>query len=308
MAEVTTISSIAYAHYTLYEALPRVARRGFKQVEIGSFGSYCYHFNAGSPSPPELRAMLADLDLKPVALNWSQLAGDAHDPASAAVWLDVYKRKIEDALEVGFPMMTMHFGGANDRPDQEEQRRFAADVYRRLAEHAGSRGMRMLLELPHMYLIHHDCETVFELLDELDPAVVGVLLDSSHWGVIGYDLDAYLDRLGSRLWHVHLRDATPRSTPELDRTFKRPAVIGKYPYNLTLTPGRGSVDFARLGAALDRIGYEGDVTTEFEYFDMRLDEIERQYDAGLRHLLQCGWSLPEGIRFLGDGSPSAEGR
>lgn len=302
MASVTTMSSIAYAHYTLYEALPRMARRGFKQVEIGSFGNYCYHFNAGSPSPAELRGMLARLGLRPVALNWSQMTGFAHDPASASAWLDAYKRKMEDAVEVGFPMMTMHFGGANDRPDQGEQRRVAADVYRSLAEHAASCGVKMLLELPHMYLIHHDCETALELLDELDPAVVGVLLDSSHWGVIGYDLDAYLERLGSRLWHVHLRDATPKSTPELDRTFKRPAMVGRYGYNLTLTPGLGSVDFARLGAALDRIGYAADVTTEFEYFDMRLDEIERQYDAGLRRLAECGWSLPEDARFAGDGS------
>ena len=71
--------------------------------------------------------------------------------------------------------------------------------------------------------------------------------------------------------------------------------VGRNPiYNLTLTPGLGVVDFAHFGQALDQIGYQGDVTTEFEYFDMPLDQIERQYDAGLSNLQKCGWSLADG--------------
>jgi len=60
MARVTAMSSIAYAHYSLFDALPRIAERGYKRVEIGSFGNYCFHFNNNSPRPAELRAMLAD--------------------------------------------------------------------------------------------------------------------------------------------------------------------------------------------------------------------------------------------------------
>ena len=33
MAKVTTISSLGWAHYTLYEALPRMAARGFKKAK-----------------------------------------------------------------------------------------------------------------------------------------------------------------------------------------------------------------------------------------------------------------------------------
>ena len=72
---------------------------------------------------------------------------------------------------------------------------------------------------------------------------------------------------------------------------------GKKPYVLTLTPGSGTVDFAHLSKALDRVDYQGDVTTEFEYFDMPLDEIERQYDAGLAHIHNCGWQLPDTVSY-----------
>jgi sugar phosphate isomerase/epimerase len=294
MPAVTATSSIAYAHYTLYEALPRQAARGFTRVEIGSFHSYCYHFNNGSPRPAELKTMLDDCGLTPVALNWNAGIGRSNEDPAIAEWIDGYKAKIEDAQGVGIPMMTMHFGRHHAGSDLSEERKRATDAYAQLAEYASQQGMVMLLELPHMHLVHHDCNSVITLLEQLDFDNVGLLIDSSHWGVIGYDLDEFLSRVGHRLRHVHLRDSVPRSTAELDRKFKRPALSPNPVYNLTLTPGLGVVDFAHFGQALDQIGYQGDVTTEFEYFDMPLDEIERQYDAGLSHLKKSGWSLADG--------------
>ena len=294
MPTVTATSSIAYAHYTLYEALPRLAALGFKRVEIGSFHTYCQHFNNGSPRPAELKTMLADFGLQPVGLNWNAGIGRSYEEAAIAEWLDGYKAKIEDAQTVGIPMMTMHFGRHFADGDLTEERKAATDAYARLADYASRQGMVMLLELPHMHLVHHDSDPVIALLEQLDFANVGLLIDSSHWGVIGYDLDGFLKRVGHRLRHVHLRDSVPRSTPELDRKFKRPALSPNPVYNLTLTPGVGVVDFVHFGKALDEIGYQGDVTTEFEYFDMPLDEIERQYAAGLAHLRKCGWTLDNG--------------
>ena len=301
MARVTAMSSIAYARYSLFDALPRIAERGYRRVEIGSFGNYCYHFNNGSPRPSELRSMLADHGLTPIALNWSSSIGRSYEADDIATWLEGYRHKIGDALEAGIPMMTMHFGRRLDG-NRTEQRKIAAGVYADLAEYAKTQGMTMLLELPHMQLVHDDCESVIQLLDNLDHDNVGLLVDSSHWGVIGYDLDAFLDRVGNRLKHIHLRDSKPHSTPELDGKFKNPSLHPNPPYILTLTPGIGVVDFAALGAALDRIGYQGDVTTEFEYFDMPLDEIERQYAAGLAYIRKCGWELPATVSCEIEGS------
>jgi len=97
MPTVTATSSIAYAHYTLFEALPRQAARGFKRIEIGSFGSYCYHFNNGSPRPAELRSMLAGYGLTPIALNWNSGIGRSNEDAAITEWLEAYKVKIGDA-------------------------------------------------------------------------------------------------------------------------------------------------------------------------------------------------------------------
>ena len=49
--------------------------------------------------------------------------------------------------------------------------------------------------------------------------------------------------------------------------------------------------------ALDRAGYRGDVSVEFEYRDLTLEAVEREYDRGLRHLADVGWEFPPHVRI-----------
>lgn len=284
MAKITAMSSLAYAHYTLYEALPRMAARGFKRVEIASFAPYAFHFNFGSPTPPELKQMLADHGLTIMGLNWSPGSACACDESTIAPWIATFERKIAQSAEVGIPMMTMHFGARNDRDDQEAQLATAVRVYDRVGEFGARNGVRMLLEVPHLYNIHWNPEAVLWIFERLSSSNVGALVDCSHWGIIGYDIDGFFDSLGDRLWHIHLRDSAGPDTADRAQ-------------DLELTPGAGTVDFRKFAEALDRVGYEGDVTTEFEYRDVTLDEIEHQYDIGLKYLAEVGWEIPEAVRY-----------
>ena len=283
MAKVTAISSLGWAHYTLFEALPRMAARGFRRIEIASFGEYCFHFNFGSPTPAELKKMLDDLGLTPVCLNYSDSLHPAWKEGQIDVFVEACRRKIEHLNAAGIPMMVMHFGGRNDRPDQEQQLANAVRAFSRVGELAARQGVRMLMEVPHLYSIMHRPEQVLWVVERLESANVGVLVDTSHWGITRYDLRAYFGALGRRLWHIHLRDSRGEDTADMKQ-------------DLELTPGVGTVDFARFGRALDEAGYAGDVSLEFEYRDMTLEAIEREYDKGLQHLRSAGWQLPAGVR------------
>jgi sugar phosphate isomerase/epimerase len=279
LAKVTALSSLGWAHYTLYEALPRIASRGFKRVEIASFGTYCFHFNFGSPVPGELKAMLDDLELQPVALNYSTDFHHGWREEEIDQFVDEWTKKIEQLPAVGIPMMTMNFGVRNDRPDQELQLTNALRGYNRVGRIAEEHGVFMLLEVPHLYGLMPGVEQVLWIFDRLESSNIGALVDCSHWGIIGYDLDELFSSLGERLCHIHLRDSTGPDTADRKQ-------------RLEMTPGDGSVDFRKFADSLDRVNYTGDVSIEFEYRDMPLDAIEKEYDRGLKYLEDNGWELP----------------
>jgi sugar phosphate isomerase/epimerase len=283
MAKITAISSLGWANYTLYEALPRMAARGFKRVEIASFGMYCFHFNYGNPTPGELRKMLDDYSLEPICLNYYTDFHQAWIPQEMDIFVQEWERKIAQLGQVGIPMMTMGFGVRNDRPDQEFQLANAVKAYNRVGKIASQYGVRMLLEVPHLYGLMPRAQQVLWVFERLDCPNIGALVDSSHWGIIDYDIDSFFSALGNRLWHIHLRDSTGKDTA--DRKQK-----------LELTPGSGKVDFEKFAQALDKVNYKGDVTVEFEYRDMTFDDIDKEYDKGLQHLIQVGWELPAAIK------------
>jgi sugar phosphate isomerase/epimerase len=268
MPRVTSVSSLGWAHYTLYEALPRIAARGFQRMEIASFQSYCFHFNFGSPTPSELRKILDELGLEPICLNYDSGFYQAWIDEQVDRFVSDCTRKIEQLNAVGIPMMTLSFAQRSDRADVEHQLDNELKAFEAVAGIAQRHGVRMLLETPHLYGNLHTAERTLRMFDRLQSDNIGCLIDSSHWGIIGYDLRQFLGALGDRLWHVHLRDSAGPDTAD----FKQ---------NLELTPGVGTVDFRLFGQVLDQVGYRGDVTLDFEYRDMTLGGIEREYDAGL---------------------------
>jgi len=179
--------------------------------------------------------------------------------------------------------MAMSFGLRNERKDQEAQLANAVKAYDRVGEIGAKHGVKMLLEIPHLYGIMNRPEQVLWVFDHLSSSNVGALVDCSHWGIIGYDVDAFFSALGKRLWHIHLRDSAGPDT-------------GDQKQKLEMTPGDGIVDFKKFGRALDKVNYKGDVSLEFEYRDMTLDAIEREYDRGLKYLENVGWELPAGVK------------
>jgi len=283
MARITAISSLGWAHYTLYQALPKMAARGFKRIELASFGSYCFHFNFGSPTPCELRDMLARFDLQPICLNYFTDFHHAWVPEEIDQFIDEWMKKLVQLSEVGIPMMVMSFGIRNDRDDHQDQLANAVKAYDRLGQLAEKRGIRMLLEVPHLYGLMPCAEDVLWVFDHLTSPNIGALVDCSHWGIIGYDIDAFFEALGARLWHIHLRDSAGLDTADRKQ-------------NLELTPGSGTVDFRKFAQALDNVNYKGDVTVEFEYRDLTLDAIDKEFDKGLTYLSGVGWELPVGVK------------
>lgn len=57
----------------------------------------------------------------------------------------------------------------------------------------------MLLKVSDWYSIMPGVEEVIWVLDRLDSPDIGVLVNSSRWGIIGYAVDAFFSDPGERL-------------------------------------------------------------------------------------------------------------
>lgn len=106
-------------------------------------------------------------------------------------------------------------------------------------------------------------------------------LDTGHAIMAGVRPDVFARRLGSRLAHVHLKDARPPTVPErlLGRRLRR-RLLGR---PAPVFPGAGALAVDALRQALAAIRYEGTVTLEYEGGSARapaaLRELSRRWSA-----------------------------
>ena len=313
MATVTAASTLAFSLSPLEVALERISAYGFSKVELSDQITHSKHFGVDSVDPLEVRDQLSRYSLEPVAVNaclcavfdtgrWShaklsveaQSAAETeeireakkrlvylklHDPEQSAAYMDRAQRLLDKAKATEIPKVCLQGGRRTQIENVEEELKAAATVIDGLADYAAARGIKVLLEMPHVWDLYYDVEKSKKMLSHLRSDNVGVLIDSTHWHTSGYDIDDYVQFLGERLWHVHLRDAAGRDTPAGE-------------YQLEKTPGRGEVDFAKLGETLDRYGYQGEVTLETEYKNYGSpEEVDEENLFALDHLRSAGWRI-----------------
>jgi len=93
----------------------------------------------------------------------------------------------------------------------------------------------------------------------------GFNYDPSHLGYQGVDYVAFIERLGDRIYHVHMKDVWWSSTPRLSGVFGGHLNFGDARrYWDFRSIGRGSVNFEEIIRVLNRIGYKGPLSIEWE--------------------------------------------
>ncbi len=135
-------------------------------------------------------------------------------------------------------------------------------------------GVRFGLEV-HPTEIAYDFVTTRKALDAVDNrAAFGINLDPSHFAHQFLDTAQFALEFADRIYHVHVKDSKKR----LDG---RRSILGSH-LNFGeelrgwdfVSPGHGDVDFEDLFRALNRIGYEGPLSIEWEDSGM-----DREYGA-----------------------------
>jgi sugar phosphate isomerase/epimerase len=313
MATITAASTLAFSLSPLEVALEHISTYGFSKVELSDQVTHSQHYDVDSVDALEVKRLLRRYSLEPIALNacmtavpdtgeWSrpnlpveQQSGaeseeireakkkliylKLHNRQESAVYIERAQRLIDKAMATGIPKVCLQAGRRKQIEDVDDELSAAAIVIDVLAAYAKDRGTKILLEMPHVWDLYYDVDKSKKMISHLRSDNVGVLIDATHWHTSGYDIGDYVRFLGDRLWHIHLRDAAGRDSPGGD-------------YELEKTPGKGEVDFARLGETLDNYCYRGEVTLETEYKNYGSpEEVDQENRFALAYLKSVGWNI-----------------
>ena len=175
-----------------------------------------------------------------------------------------------DAIERGYEDFAARWGPIMDVFEQE--------------------GVRFGLEV-HPTEIAYDFVTTRKALDAIGRRrEFGINFDPSHFAHQFLDSSAFVEEFADRIYHVHVKDSRKR----LDG---RRSILGSH-LNFGdaergwdfVSPGHGDVDFEALFRALNRIGYAGPLSIEWE-------------DSGMDR----DWGAPDALAFVRrtDFAPSA---
>jgi len=132
------------------------------------------------------------------------------------------------------------------------------DAYQKL-------GIRFGLEV-HPTEIAFDITSAERALKALDnhPAF-GFNYDPSHFGYQGVDYVKFIYTFSERIFHVHMKDAWWSDVPSEAGVFGGHTEFGaRGRYWDFRSPGRGNVNFEDIIRALNRIGYKGPLSVEWE--------------------------------------------
>jgi sugar phosphate isomerase/epimerase len=151
-------------------------------------------------------------------------------------------------------------------------------------------GVRFALEV-HPTEIAYDFPTTRKTLDAIDSrAGFGINFDPSHLEHQFLDSAAFITEFGDKIFHAHIKDAKRR----LDG---RSSILGGHldfgqpgrGWDF-VSPGHGDVDFEAMIRALNRVGYDGPLSIEWE-------------DSGMDR----DWGAPDALAFVRrtDFAPSA---
>ena len=116
-------------------------------------------------------------------------------------------------------------------------------------------------------VFHHHCagyverpEEVDRLMQLTDPALLGLCFDTGHYRFGGGDPIVGLQAHKDRIWHVHFKDCHPEIAAR--------SRAQKWDYFTSVRNGifcelgKGDVDFPRIKAELENMGYDGWIVVE----------------------------------------------
>jgi sugar phosphate isomerase/epimerase len=250
-------STNAYLNFSFADAAARIARLGYKGVEVMADVPHAWPAFLLAEQKQAIRDALAGNGLAISNVNAFMMhAVNDHrqrywhpswiepDPHYRRVRTDHTRRALTLAKELGAPNITTEPGGpVEPGASWSAALKLFVEEIKPVAEHAEKEGVLLLVE-PEPGLLIETAEQFLEFIGRIDSPAVGMNFDVGHAYCVRDDPAATIPRMAKYIRHIHLED------------------IAAARVHQHLIPGDGAIDFAATLRAIGAIGYEGWVTVE----------------------------------------------
>lgn len=246
-------STNAFKKFSLMESLERIARLGFKGVEILGDKPHLYPPDYSESDLRALKSALAAHNLTITNINSFTLfaVGDTYLPS----WIeaDAERRRIRvehtlDSLRVaallGCPNISIPPGGPLE-PGMPREEAFSLfhQGLEKVIPTAEELGVKILIE-PEPDLLMESTADFKPFIESVQSEAVGLNFDIGHFFCVGEDPARAFETLFRWIGHVHLED------------------IAASREHHHLIPGQGAIDFAGVFRVMANLGYEHHMSLE----------------------------------------------
>jgi len=245
-------STITLRHLPLEGALTTIAGLGFAEIDLGALPGVCDHvpYDLTEEAVEQVALTVNASGLRVRSVNAD--VGDLNRPLDAgeeAARSTHVGRLIDLSTAVGATGLVLPNGALRHEPvtSLASDLTLVTDQVTGIAGRCAAAGLQLWIEAPHYFRLCYDLRRTALLLALL-PSSVGVICDVSHIVASGSTARQFVELVGSRISHVHLRDAEP----------------GYIHHSI----GNGQVDFADTIAALEQSSYGGAYSLELETRDV----------------------------------------
>jgi len=270
----TSLSSFIFINYRLADAIRHTAAAGYAGIDIWGGRPHAYRRDLSREEIAELRELLRQSGLAVASFIPAQF----RYPTCLCSSNETIRRDsvayIQDAIEtaaaLGAPVVSVCPGHTVDGQGGADGWQRLADSLDALCKFAAPRDIRLAIEPADRYetdLIQTTAEAI-RMIDLLGHSNLGVVLDNGHAFVVQESCAEAIQRLGNRLFHVHVDDNN--------------GVRDQH-----LVPGDGSFDFAPFITSLRQAGYAGYLCAELGWdYTVEPERAARQARERLVNLLE----------------------
>jgi sugar phosphate isomerase/epimerase len=252
-------STNAYVKFSLLEAIGRIARLGFRAVEIMGDRPHLYPPDFAEKDLARLKDAIAKLSLKLININSFTLfaVGDTYLPSWIEPDKDRREIRIRHTLEslavadyLGCKSISIPPGGPLNGMGRGEAMSLFREGLERVIPLAEELNVKVLVE-PEPHLLIERTQEFKDLMKDVKSGIVGINFDIGHFFCVGEDPTVAFEELFSWVGHVHIEDIAP------DRSHNH------------LIAGKGAIQFPEIFRTMVRLGYTGDISLElYPYVDM----------------------------------------